>query len=80
MAGIGWFMIIPEEALRDFGRKLKSILVLCRENKSDPYWAMKLLKKYASYHRMAAEDRGVFFIYIIGERPDRKGIYVNILE
>ena len=78
--GINWFILAPTSCLPDFSKKLPTVLILLREDISDPYWAMKLLWRYESYLDLITEGEGCIFYFLASETPDYNRIYVNILQ
>lgn len=78
--GINWFILAPSYCLADFTKKLITILVILREDITDPYWAMKILRRYESYLNLITEDEGCIFYFLAGDTPDYNRIYVNILQ
>lgn len=78
--GVSWFIMAPSGCAKDFGKKLETLVVIHNEDISDPYWAMKMLKKYRPYNELAAADQDLAVIYIANGKPDYDRIYVNILQ
>lgn len=78
--GVSWFIMAPSECYGNYGKKLETLVVIHNEEIDDPYWAMKMLERYESYHQLAADSRDLVIVYIANERPDYDRIYVNILQ
>ena len=78
--GLAWLIMCPTKCLEDYGKKLKTLVVMHRENLLDPYWAMKTLDKYRRYNEMVAEDQDLVIVYICSNGPDVNRVYVNILQ
>lgn len=78
--GLTWLIMCPTKCLSDYSTKLKTLVVMHRENILDPYWAMKTLDRYKSYNDMVAEDQDLIIVYICSNGPDVNRVYVNILQ
>jgi hypothetical protein len=78
--GLCWLIMAPLQSLNDFGIKLKTLVVLHREDINDPYWAMKTLEQYHVYNEMIAQSRDMIIVYIVSNVPDNNRVYVNILQ
>lgn len=78
--GLAWLIMCPKHCLEDYGKKLKTLVVMHRENILDPYWAMKTLDRYSAYNEMVANDQDIIVVYICSNGPDINRVYVNILQ
>ena len=78
--GLNWLIMAPRHCLQDFGRKLPALVVMHREDITDPYWSMKTLDHYQAYNEMLANAQDMIIIYIVTGAPDFNRVYVNILQ
>ena len=78
--GVCWLIMCPEKSLRDFGTKLKTLVVIHNEDITDPYWAMKVLQKYRAYNKAVADGQDLCVFYICTGKTDYDRVYVNILQ
>lgn len=78
--GLGWLIVAPASCREDFGKKLKSVVVMHRTELSDPWWAMKTMEHFRAYNEQVARDQDTILVYICTNGPDQNRIYVNILQ
>lgn len=78
--GLNWLIMAPAACLQDFGKKLPTLVVMHRDDVTDPYWSMKTLDHYQAYNDALAKDQDHIIIYIVSGAPDIFRVYVNILQ
>lgn len=78
--GLSWVIMAPTKCYKDFGKKLKSLVVMHHTDLNDPWWAMKAMEKFKAYNEMVAENQDIIVVYICTNGPDVNRIYVNILQ
>lgn len=74
-----WISMIPTKSSCE-NRRLKALIILHREDCSDPYWAMDTMEKYRELNELAAKRQDLALIYLVANGPDSDHIFGNIMQ